>query len=145
MVKLVAMIMGDAGRMNCWKTTSAQYPTAHFMAITNLLWTIISAKSSPIKASSSQKVWGRKAITLAPISSHNPARGSNMRCSVSISHQAGFLKVLAPFPSHTRPAFSKCLRNMARAISPPITAPTTGARNSTTSMTLEERAARVFT
>ena len=95
MVKLVAMIMGDTGRMNCWKTTSAQYPTAHFMAIANLLWTIISAKSSPIKASSSQKVWGRKAMTLAPISSHNPARGSNMRCSVSISHQAGFLKVLA--------------------------------------------------
>ena len=33
MVKLVAMTMGDTGRMNCWKTTSAQYPTAHLTAM----------------------------------------------------------------------------------------------------------------
>lgn len=48
-------------------------------------------------------------------------------------------------PSQTRPAFSKCLRNMARAIKPPMIAPTTGARNSTTSMELDDSAARVFT
>ena len=41
--------------------------------------------------------------------------------------------------------FSKCLRNMARARMPPMTAPTTGARNRTISIPLEERAARVFT
>ena len=95
MVKLVAMIMGDIGRMNCWKATSAQYPTAHLAAMVSLPWPSISTSSSPIRANSSQKVWGRNAIMFAAISSQSPALGSKIRRSASISHQAGFLKVLA--------------------------------------------------
>ena len=95
MVKLVAMTMGDAGRMNCWKTTSAQYPTAHLNAMVSRPWPSISASSSPIRANSSQKAWGRNAIIFAAISSQSPALGSKIRRSASISHQASFLKVLA--------------------------------------------------
>mgnify|MGYP002383622769 CR=1 FL=1 len=46
--------------------------------------------------------------------------------------------------TYTNPAFSKCLRNIAFARKPPMIAPTMGARNSTTSIPLEEREARVF-
>ena len=95
MVKLVAMTIGDTGRMNCWKTTSAQYPTAHLTAMVRLPWPSISTSSSPIRANSSQKAWGRNAIRFAAISSQSPALGSKIRCSASISHQTGFLKVLA--------------------------------------------------
>ena len=65
-----------------------------------------------------------------PIDGQEHARPVGQRCAA---------------PSQTRPAFSKCLRNMARAIKPPMIAPTTGARNSTTNMELDDSAARVFT
>lgn len=67
------------------------------------------------------------------------------RRSVSTVRLSGQRSISSRSPSYTRPAFSKCLRNMARARMPPMTAPTTGARNRTISIPLEERAARVFT
>ena len=93
-------------------------------------WPSISTSSSPIRVNSSLKVWGRNAIMFAAISSQSPALGSKIRCSAFISHQAGLLKVLAEHGPGDEA---------------PMIAPTMGARNSTTSIPVEERAARVFT
>ena len=97
--------------MNCWNTTSAQYPTAHLNIIVSLPWPRHqhqrTVRSEPIPA----RRYGVETRSCSPRSAAR-VRLSGQRSAV-------------PLPSHTRPAFSKCLRNMARAIRPPMMAPTT--------------------
>ena len=69
-----------------------------------LPWPIISASSRAIRAASSQKVWGRKAMIFAATKSHSLARGSKTRSVCSISHQAGLFKVLAEHGFCKQPA-----------------------------------------
>ena len=84
MVKLVAMIMGDAGRMTCWKTSSAQYPAAHLTAIVKRPCPIIRASSRLMSISSTHREWSLKAMMLAAISTQSPALGSKIDCFFSI-------------------------------------------------------------